>query len=314
MFLGLNFVYCIRSLMLFIFCIRIREYCGCHLCLKCFVLCQHFTWFDFVTDPSSCSVSVSAPATFGSSKKCVSCCTLYHDKGIEPWLRMTSTDAWLSTGVGETIDGTDGSHQDQGDIYCVACYDNGDLEIFDVPNFISVFYVDKFVSGKSHLVDFQISDLQKNSEKVDRNSQELISHGRNESSQSMKVVEVAMQRWSGQYSRPFLFGILTDGTILCYHAYLFESTDSASKIDDSVSKENSVSSSNMSSSRLRNLRFLRVPLDIQGRDDMPNGTLSRRLSIFKNISGYQGLFLCGSRPAWLMVFRERLRVHPQVLV
>lgn len=265
-----------------------------------------------VGDPSSCSVSVSAPVAFGSSKKCVSCCTLYHDKGIEPWLRMTSTDAWLSTGVGETIDGTDGSLQDQGDIYCVACYDNGDLEIFDVPNFISVFYVDKFVSGKSHLVDFQISDLQKNSEKVDRNSQELISHGRNESSQSMKVVEVAMQRWSGQYSRPFLFGILTDGTILCYHAYLFESTDSASKIDDSVSKENSVSSSNMSSSRLRNLRFLRVPLDIQGRDDMPNGTLSRRLSIFKNISGYQGLFLCGSRPAWLMVFRERLRVHPQL--
>ncbi|KAL4028480.1 hypothetical protein IC575_011677 [Cucumis melo] len=264
-----------------------------------------------VGDSSSCSVSVSAPAAFGSSKKCVSSCTLYHDKGVEPWLRMTSTDAWLSTGVGETIDGTDGSLQDQGDIYCVACYDNGDLEIFDVPNFISVFYVDKFVSGKSHLVDHQISDLQKPSE-VDQNSQELISHGRNESSQNMKVIEVAMQRWSGQHSRPFLFGILTDGTILCYHAYLFENTDSGSKIDDSVSIDNSVSSSNMSSSRLRNLRFLRVPLDIQGRDDMPNGTLSRRLSIFKNISGYQGLFLCGSRPAWFMVFRERLRVHPQL--
>ncbi|XP_023520837.1 cleavage and polyadenylation specificity factor subunit 1 isoform X1 [Cucurbita pepo subsp. pepo] len=263
-----------------------------------------------VGDPSSCSVSVSAPAAFGSSKKCVSCCTLYHDKGIEPWLRMTSTDAWLSTGVGETIDGTDGSLQDQGDIYCVACYDSGDLEIFDVPNFTSVFYVDKFVSGKSHLVDFQISDSQKSSERLDGNSQELNNNGRNESSQNMKVTEVAMQRWSGQHSRPFLFGILTDGTILCYHAYLFESSDTASKIDDSVSMENS--SSNMSSSRLRNLRFLRVPLDIQGRDDMPNGALSRRLSIFKNISGYQGLFLCGSRPAWFMVFRERLRIHPQL--
>lgn len=225
---------------------------------------------------------------------------------------MTSTDAWLSTGVGETIDGTDGSLQDQGDIYCVACYDSGDLEIFDVPNFTSVFYVDKFVSGKSHLVDFQISDSQKSSERLDGNSQELNNNGRNESSQNMKVTEVAMQRWSGQHSRPFLFGILTDGTILCYHAYLFESSDTASKIDDSVSMENS--SSNMSSSRLRNLRFLRVPLDIQGRDDMPNGALSRRLSIFKNISGYQGLFLCGSRPAWFMVFRERLRIHPQVLV
>ncbi|XP_022157087.1 cleavage and polyadenylation specificity factor subunit 1 [Momordica charantia] len=265
-----------------------------------------------VGDPSSCSVSVSTPAAFGSSKKCVSCCTLYHDKGVEPWLRMTSTDAWLSTGVGETIEGTDGSLQDQGDIYCVACYESGDLEIFDVPNFISVFYVDKFVSGKSHLVDFQIPDSQKNSEKMDGNCQELNNHGRNETTQNMKVIEVAMQRWSGQHSRPYLFGILTDGTILCYHAYLFESTDNASKNDASVSMENSVSSSNISASRLRNLRFLRVPLDIQGRDDMPNGILSRRLSIFKNISGYQGLFLCGSRPSWFMVFRERLRVHPQL--
>ena len=45
------------------------------------------------------------------------------------------SDAWLSTGVGDTIDDTDGAGQDHGDIYCVVCFDNGNLEIFDVPNF-----------------------------------------------------------------------------------------------------------------------------------------------------------------------------------
>lgn len=57
------------------------------------------------------------------------------------------------TGNSEAIDGADGGAHDQGDIYCVICYETGALEIFDVPNFNSVFIVDKFVSGKTHLVD-----------------------------------------------------------------------------------------------------------------------------------------------------------------
>jgi cleavage and polyadenylation specificity factor subunit 1 len=57
------------------------------------------------------------------------------------------------TGISEAIDGADGGAHDQGDIYRVICYETGALEIFDVPNFNSVFIVDKFVSGKTHLVD-----------------------------------------------------------------------------------------------------------------------------------------------------------------
>ncbi|XP_017972870.1 PREDICTED: cleavage and polyadenylation specificity factor subunit 1 isoform X6 [Theobroma cacao] len=266
-----------------------------------------------VGDPATCTVSINTPTAFEGSKKMVSACTLYHDKGPEPWLRKASTDAWLSTGVGESIDGADGGPHDQGDIYCVVCYESGALEIFDVPNFNCVFSMENFSSGRTRLVDAYTLESSKDSEKViNKSSEELTGQGRKENVQNLKVVELAMQRWSANHSRPFLFGILTDGTILCYHAYLFEGSENASKVEDSVVAQNSVGLSNINASRLRNLRFIRIPLDAYTREEMSNGTLSQRITIFKNISGYQGFFLSGSRPAWFMVFRERLRVHPQL--
>lgn len=263
-----------------------------------------------VGDPSACTVSVNTPSAFQSSTKSVSACTLYHDKGPEPWLRKTSTDAWLSTGISEAIDGADSGAHEQGDIYCVVCYETGALEIFDVPNFNSVFFVDKFVSGKTHLLDTCTGEPAKDMMKGVK--EEVAGAGRKESTQNMKVVELTMLRWSGRHSRPFLFGILTDGTILCYHAYLFEGPDGTSKLEDSVSAQNSVGASTISASRLRNLRFVRVPLDTYTREETSSETSCQRITTFKNISGYQGFFLSGSRPAWFMVFRERLRVHPQL--
>ncbi|KAK6269988.1 hypothetical protein POUND7_007093 [Theobroma cacao] len=87
-------------------------------------------------DLTTCTVSINTPTAFEGSKKMVSACTLYHDKCPEPWLCKASTDAWLSTGIGESIDGADGGPHDQGDIYCVICYESGALEILDVPNSI----------------------------------------------------------------------------------------------------------------------------------------------------------------------------------
>lgn len=266
-----------------------------------------------VGDPSTCTVSINIPAVFESSKKSISACTLYHDKGPEPWLRKTSTDAWLSTGIGEAIDGADGAAHDQGDIYCVVSYESGDLEIFDVPNFNCVFSVGKFMSGNAHLVDTLILEPSEDTQKVmSKNSEEEAGQGRKENAHNVKVVELAMQRWSGQHSRPFLFGILTDGTILCYHAYLYEGPENTPKTEEAVSAQNSLSISNVSASRLRNLRFVRVPLDTYTREEALSGTTSPRMTVFKNIGGCQGLFLSGSRPLWFMVFRERIRVHPQL--
>ncbi|KAL5727982.1 hypothetical protein ACHQM5_001115 [Ranunculus cassubicifolius] len=257
-----------------------------------------------VGDPSSCNVSISVPAVFDSSKGSISACTLYHDKGPEPWLRKTSTDAWLSTGIDETIDGSDGSQVDQGDIYCVICYENGTLEIFEVPGFKCVFSVAKFISGGAHLVDSLFRDAFHDSQNTkNKNTEEMSGQNKKENAQNMRIVELAMQRWAGQHTRPFLFGMLSDGTMLCYHAYLHEAQESISKTEESVSAQNS---------RLRNLRFVRVPLETFTREEPSAISPSQRMTMFKNVGGYQGLFISGSRPTWFMVCRERLRVHPQL--
>ncbi|CAN1842644.1 Cleavage and polyadenylation specificity factor subunit 1 [Linum perenne] len=260
-----------------------------------------------VGDTSTCTVSVKTPPAFQSSKKAVSACTLYHDKGPEPWLRKTSTDAWLSTGISEPLDGTDGGAHDHGDIYCIICYESGALEIFDVPNFSSVFYVDKFVSGKSHLADSNLQEPSDESQEATNTSSgaDAAPGSKEGNNHNLRVVELAMQRWSGHHSRPYLFGILTDGSILCYHAYLFEGPDSSSKTEACASTQDFAS-------RLRNLRFARAPLDTYMREETSSGNISQRMTIFTNISGHQGFFLSGSRPAWFMVLRERLRIHPQL--
>ncbi|KAL3834565.1 hypothetical protein ACJIZ3_009301 [Penstemon smallii] len=263
-------------------------------------------------DPSTCTVTVTIPPLFESSSKLVSACTLYHDKGPEPWLRKTSTDAWLSTGIGEAIDGADGMTHDQGDVYCVLCYETGNLEIFDVPNFTCVFSADKFVSGKSNILDTFFNSPANDPGKQMKKNADDAGHGRKESTHSIRVVELSMQRWAPEHSRPFLLGILSDGSILCYHAYIYEVSENAIKVDGVVSSQNSTNLRNISASRLRNLRFVRVPLDTYAKEDTSSGISSQRITVFKNVGGLQGLFLSGSRPAWFMMFRERLRIHPQV--
>ncbi|KAG9445352.1 hypothetical protein H6P81_016692 [Aristolochia fimbriata] len=263
-----------------------------------------------VGDPSNCTVSVIVPSGFDSTAETICACTLYHDRGPEPWLRKASTDAWLATGISEPIDGSEGTSQDQGDVYCVVCYESGVLEIFEVPSFRSVFCVNNFMSGKTHLMETFVRDHLEDPKNTKTKPEEKTGLASKEPVQDMKIVELAMQRWSGVHSRPFLFGLLSDGTMLCYHAYLYDSQENAPKDEETVSAQNA-GESGINASRLRNLRFLRVPLESFTREDPSSGTTRQKMTVFKNVSGYQGLFLSGSRPAWLMLCRERLRIHPQ---
>uniref|UniRef100_A0A0D9ZHW2 Cleavage and polyadenylation specificity factor 160 kDa subunit n=1 Tax=Oryza glumipatula TaxID=40148 RepID=A0A0D9ZHW2_9ORYZ len=147
-----------------------------------------------IGDYCTCTLSVNAPSIFISSSERIAACTLYRDRGPEPWLRKTRSDAWLSTGIAEAIDG-------------------------------------------------------------------------NASESNVKRVP--------------------------------------------LSPQGSADHHNASDSRLRNLRFHRVSIDITSREDIP--TLGRpRITTFNNVGGYEGLFLSGTRPAWVMVCRQRLRVHPQL--
>uniref|UniRef100_A0ACD5YZV0 Uncharacterized protein n=1 Tax=Avena sativa TaxID=4498 RepID=A0ACD5YZV0_AVESA len=261
-----------------------------------------------VGDHSTCALSVNAPSVFTSSSERISACTLYRDRGPEPWLRKTRSDAWLSSGIAEPIDGIGSSSQDQSDIYCIICYESGKLEIFEVPSFRCVFSVESFFSGEALLVDAFAQVFTEDSAKGKHDDTKVSL--KKEAANSIRIVELAMHRWSGQFSRPFLFGLLNDGTFLCYHAYCYEGLESNVK-GNSFSPDGSADLGNASDSRLKNLRFHRVSVDITLREDISN--LARpRITIFNNVGGYEGLFLSGTRPVWVMVCRQRFRVHPQL--
>ncbi|VAH41106.1 unnamed protein product [Triticum turgidum subsp. durum] len=224
-----------------------------------------------VGDHSTCALSISVPSIFTSSSEKISACTLYCDRGPEPWLRKTRSDAWLSSGIAEPIDGSGSSSQEQSDIYCIICYESGKLEIFEVPSFRCVFSVESFFSGEALLVD---SKGRHDDTKVSLKKE----------ADSIRVVELAMHRWS----------------------------DSESNVkDNSFSPAGSVDLASASDSRLKNLRFHRISVDITLREDI--SSLARpRITIFNNVGGYEGLFLSGTRPVWVMVCRQRFRVHPQL--
>lgn len=260
---------------------------------------------SFGADNSNFTISVKTPGIFASSNERISSCTLYSDRGPEPWLRKARTDAWLSSGIVDAIDGNDNSSHDQSDIYCIICYESGKLEIFEVPSFKSVFCVDNFVSGPALLYDTFTHTKVTTAGSQDATQVSV----KKEEANNIKIVELAMHRWSGQFSRPFLFGLLNDGTLLCYHAYCYDGLESNTQ-SFPMSPHGSDCGSN-SDSRLKNLRFRRISIDITSRDDI--SSLARpRITIFSNIGGYEGLFLSGPRPTWAMVCRQRFRVHPQV--
>ncbi|VAH25301.1 unnamed protein product [Triticum turgidum subsp. durum] len=225
-----------------------------------------------VGDHSTCALSISVPSSFTSSSEKISACTLYRDRGPEPWLRKTRSDAWLSSGIVEPIDGSGSSSQEQSDIYCIICYESGKLEIFEVPSFRCVFSLESFFSGEALLVD---SKRRHDDTKISL---------KKEAADSIQVVELAMHRWS----------------------------DSESNVkDNSFSPAGSVDLASASDSRLKNLRFHRISVDITLREDI--SSLARpRITIFNNVGGYEGLFLSGTRPVWVMVCRQRFRVHPQL--
>ncbi|PNT60775.1 hypothetical protein BRADI_5g04673v3 [Brachypodium distachyon] len=261
-----------------------------------------------VGDHSTCALSINAPSTLTSRGERISACTLYHDRGPEPWLRKTRGDAWLSSGVTVAVDVSGSSSQDQSDIYCIICYESGKLEIFEVPSFRQVFSVGSFFSGESLLVDAFAQGFTEDS--AEGRQDETKVSLKKEVANNIRIVELAMHRWSGQFSRPFLFGLLNDGTLLCYQAYCYEGLESNIK-GTSLSPDGSVDLGNASDSRLKNLRFHRVSVDITSREDI--SSLARpRITIFNNVGGYEGLFLSGTRPVWVMVCRQRFRVHPQL--
>ncbi|RRT81850.1 hypothetical protein B296_00001962, partial [Ensete ventricosum] len=73
------------------------------------------------------------------------------------------------------------------------------------------------------------------------------------------------------------------------------------KVEDVGSPDRSAEMGNVSASRLHNLRFIRVSVVTTTCEEASDVVSRPRITVFKNVGGYQGLFLSGSRPSWFMV-------------
>eukprot|EP00850_Spirogloea_muscicola_P016587 SM000135S27031 [mRNA] locus=s135:382502:389897:+ [translate_table: standard] len=157
--------------------------------------------------------------------------------------------------------------------YCILCMRDGAMEIFGLPGFKSVFREAKLGAGPRVLKD--------SSGKVRRSELQEVED-------VPFAQEVCMPAWRGDHSRqPFLLALLSDGRLLCYRAYTYDSL----KAEGNRSR----------------LRFVRLAID-----QLPCvAEVSRRLVAFDNIGGMPGAVMTGARVLWLMAVRGRLRAHHQ---
>ncbi|KAH7436763.1 hypothetical protein KP509_05G035200 [Ceratopteris richardii] len=260
-------------------------------------------------DSVNCNICVSAPKTFQNLGDPVTACSLYQDRGPSPWLRRTSMDAWLAPTF-DLVDISDGSDSIQADVYCIICRRSGRLELYELPNLICVFSVNDLPHGYKFLYDCKgapkipLEGLKK--EQVESQSQDS---SKMDAGASLHVIEVCMEKWSDNFGRPFLLAVLSDGTCLFYHAYLYEGTDNNPIVEEG--HDSGTGFLGTATSRLKNLRFVRLGLDqVSAKDDI--ATLKPVIVPFRNVGGLRGAFVTGARPIWLMNFRERLQVHPQL--
>ncbi len=259
------------------------------------------------TDPATSTMTISSPSSFASNTDLITAFSLYQDKGPYCWLRRACKDSsersQLSTAP------------DQGKVFCVICRQTGRLEIYELPHVTCVFSVENFNYGMSVLWDNKVSEKRVSSNAALRDgAEEDETAGEDmlrEAASQLLVTQVCFERWGEKFGRPFLLATLSDGTMLCYHAFCYEvpETGDALEYADSIGRGNA-----KETPRLGHLRFVRMPIDWVSGEDEGVGEKNPTLQFypFRNVGSMSGVFVTGSRPAWLMICRQRIRCHPQV--
>ncbi|EFJ10123.1 hypothetical protein SELMODRAFT_184138 [Selaginella moellendorffii] len=246
-----------------------------------------------VGDSETLTVSVSTPPELGLSPDPISACTLYNDRGPSPWLRRATGDVWQTLGVPDA-----NFAFDQGDMYCIVCRNSGTMEFLELPSMACLYRVERLPYGVQVLADNRTASkvpVDTSSNKDEEGAEEI-----RERMSKIKVVDICVDTWGEKYGRPFVFVLLSDGTLLSYRAFIYEGQDSGAHASDGTS--------------FRNLRFLRLQLDLELGEEDSNADEVRsvqKIIPFKDVGGLQGLFLAGGKPTWLMIFREQIRLHPQ---
>uniref|UniRef100_A0A8D2QVJ2 Cleavage and polyadenylation specificity factor subunit 1 n=1 Tax=Zosterops lateralis melanops TaxID=1220523 RepID=A0A8D2QVJ2_ZOSLA len=189
--------------------------------------------------------------------------------------------------------------------WCVLARENGNMEIYQVPEWRLVFLVKNFPVGQRVLVDSSFGQPPAEPRKDERGEREL-----------PHVRELLLVGLGRAQSRPFLL-VHVEQELLLYEAFAHDSQ--------------------LGQSNLK-VRFRKVPHGINFREkkpkpsrkkpegpggapggapggtpEEPGGPRGRvaRFRHFQDIYGYSGVFICGPSPHWvLLTGRGALRLHP----
>lgn len=257
-----------------------------------------------VGDVENTKLSIPQPQGFGITTDAITAFTLYQDKGPHQWLRRTCSEMnsdrsqWSST-------------SDQGYVYCIVCRISGRFEIYELPRMVCVYAVDNFNHGMSVLWDQKVLERRANSNAaLKEGAEEDKAPGDallRDAGLSLHVSQICFESWGEKFGRPFLLATLSDGTMLCYHAFSYDANESSDALEF---RETATSLKDLS--RLTHLRFARIPIDwVSGQEDGAKVLYETKFCSFKNVGSFPGVFVTGLRPTWLMVCRGRLRPHPQ---
>ncbi|CAH1269285.1 CPSF1 [Branchiostoma lanceolatum] len=177
--------------------------------------------------------------------------------------------------------------------WCVICRENGSLEIYNLPDFSLAYLVKNFPTGMKLLVDSFQSTSSASTSQSDKQGDQLAS-----------VKEILMVGLGHKGSRPHLLARV-DEDLLIYEAFPYHLSPSYTmlKIRFKKVQHNLI---------LRERKGGKTKKTGDQEDsDGQTGSRMQHFRTFTDISGYSGVFICGSSPHWLfMTSRGALRIHP----
>ncbi|KAJ7381472.1 Cleavage and polyadenylation specificity factor subunit 1 [Desmophyllum pertusum] len=174
--------------------------------------------------------------------------------------------------------------------WCVACRDNGVMEIYTLPDFKLVFLVKNFNMAPRVLVDSGSTSAASSMT------------GGVGVEDSLPVKEVLLTGLGHNNNRPMLIAFV-EQDLLVYEAFTFTEASVEGHL-------------NLRFRKLQHNLLLREKKSKQlkvKQSDATQGTKPKvaSLRVFHDVSSYSGVFVCGSYPHWLFVTsRGALRAHP----
>ena len=211
---------------------------------------------------------------------------LYGDASVEDIAKLGTTAAAGEGEATETSFKAKVIRKTPATFWFVVARENGVLEIYSMPDYSLSYYIKNFPMTPKVLVDS--------------------GQGTDSQAQDMPVVkEIVMTGLGMKESRPHLFARLED-QVFVYEAFPFHESQITKHVK-------------IRFRRLHEVVVLRQPRIESDDRTGPKSNISSHpnrcwLRPFENVSGYAGVFLCGSTPTWfMMTSRGELRKHSMTI-